>query len=285
MLTDNDQVQPNGGGGVLEIRRSAQQTPTRKGETRMKDLTPNQRREELYRLLGWLPDRAHPISSRCIFTSVGPRFRVERLQLDLNGAEEVPAYFIRPSATEGPLPVVLYNHAHGGDYARGKDEVLTGTSYLCQPPYAEALTELGAAVLCIDHWGFGERRGRTESAIFKQMLWTGQVMWGMIVYDGLRTLDYLAARPDVDQARIATLGMSMGSTMAWWVAALDERVKVCVDLRCLTDYAALSETGGLDGHGIYCHVPDLPNHFATAEINALIAPRPRKVAVTATRPR
>ena len=31
---------------------------------------------------------------------------------------------------------------------------------------------------------------------------------------------------------------------------------------------------GLDYHGVYYYVPDLMNHFTTAQINALIAPRP-----------
>lgn len=238
------------------------------------DDSPEQRRQELFELLGVLPDCSRPLSSRLLSVSESPHYDVERLLLNLNGFEEVPAYFIRPHTGTAPFPVVLYNHAHGGDYVKGKDEVLTGTSYLYETPYAEALARLGIAVLCIDHWGFGERRGRTESAIFKHMLWTGRIMWGMMVYDSLRAMDYLAARPDVDAARIATLGMSMGSTMAWWVAALDERVRVCVDLCCLTDYDALIETGGLDRHGIYYYVPDLLNHFTTAEINALIAPRP-----------
>src|SRR5437660_12692244 len=66
----------------------------------------------------------------------------------------------------------------------------------------------------------------------------------------------------------------MGSTMAWWHAALDERVAACVDICCLTDYQALIETKGLDGHGIYYYVPSLLKHFTTAQINALIAPRP-----------
>ena len=64
-------------------------------------------------------------------------------------------------------------------------------------------------------------------------------MWGMMVYDSIRALDYLETRPDIDAGRIGTLGLSMGSTMAWWLAALDERVKVCVDLCCLTDFEAL----------------------------------------------
>ncbi|MGI6571656.1 MAG: hypothetical protein ACOX27_11645 [Caldicoprobacterales bacterium] len=79
---------------------------------------------------------------------------------------------------------------------------------------------------------------------------------------------------DVDTDRIGTLGMSMGSTKAWWLAALDERVKVCVDICCMTDFHSLIEARGLDGHGIYYYVPDLLNHFTTAQINELICPRP-----------
>ena len=171
------------------------------------------------------------------------------------------------------MPCILYNHAHGGDYKLGKDELLVGRDALQDPPYARALTANGYVALCIDTWCFGERRGRTESEVFKEMLWKGQVLWGMMVYDTLRALDYLVSRPDVDPERVATIGISMGSTMAWWTAALDTRIKVCVDLCCLTDFEALIETRGLDGHGIYYYVPSLLKHFTTARINALIAPR------------
>jgi dienelactone hydrolase len=106
------------------------------------------------------------------------------------------------------------------------------------------------------------------------MLWQGRVLWGMMVYDSLRALDYLTTRPEIDPARLGTLGMSMGSTMAWWLAALDPRIRVCVDLCCLTDFDALIDSRGLDGHGIYYYVPSLLKHFTTSQINALIAPRP-----------
>ena len=96
----------------------------------------------------------------------------------------------------------------------------------------------------------------------------------MMVYDSLRALDYLHTRDDVDPQRLATLGLSMGSTMAWWAAALDPRLKVCIDLCCLTDYQALIDTNNLDGHGLYYYVPALLKHFTTSSINALIAPRP-----------
>jgi dienelactone hydrolase len=231
-------------------------------------------RQQLYHLLGELPDRSQPIGVGKIAEEERDGYVLEKLVLDLNGLELVPAYLARPLRQAGPLPAVLYNHAHGGDYVLGKDELLAGRDLLQSPSYAVELTRLGYAVLCIDHWAFGERRGRTESEIFKHMLWTGRVMWGMMVYDSLRAVDYLLSRPEVDPSRLATLGLSMGSTMAWWLAALDTRIKVCVDLCCLTDYQALVDSRGLDGHGIYYYVPNLLKHFTTAGINALIAPRP-----------
>jgi dienelactone hydrolase len=231
-------------------------------------------REQLYELLGDLPDRNREISVSTVATESRPGYVLERLVLDLNGIEAVPACFVRPHEQSGPLPTVLYNHAHGGDYVLGKDELLDGREALCDPPYAEALTAAGYSALCFDTWAFGERRGRTEAEIFKHMLWHGQVMWGMMMYDSLRAVDYLVSRPDVDAERIATLGISMGSTMGWWLAALDTRIKVCVDICCLTDFDALIEAQGLDGHGIYYYVPSLLKHFSAGQINALIAPRP-----------
>ena len=67
----------------------------------------------------------------------------------------------------------------------------------------------------------------------------------------------------------------MGATKAWWLAALDPRVHVCVDICCLTDYEELIRTLALSEHGVYYYVPSLLKHFQTAEINELIVPRPR----------
>ena len=67
--------------------------------------------------------------------------------------------------------------------------------------------------------------------------------------------------------------MSMGSATAQWVGALEPRLKVIVDICCLTDWHTLVEVKGLQYHGIYYYVPDLLNHFTTAQMNALIAPR------------
>lgn len=233
--------------------------------------TQQKRRKELYGLLGELPERGRGVSGK----KVGEERRdwgvVEKWVLDLNGVEGVPAYFLKP-AGEGPFPVVVYCHSHGGRYHVGKEEVLVGAPYAYRP-WGEELVRAGYAVLAIDHWAFGERNHHSESDTFKLMLWQGRVMWGMMVYDTLKAIDWLGSRRDVDMTRVAAVGMSMGSTMAWWAAALDERVKVCVDLCCLTDFQALIEANNLKGHGLYYFVPGLLNAFTCGEINALIAPR------------
>lgn len=232
-----------------------------------------ERRKELYALLGDLPARDRPIRVERTIAEEREDHTLEKLLLDLNGVEPVPAYFVRPRKLAGPAPTMIYNHAHGGDYVLGKEEFLRGRDALQQPAYALEVTRRGWCGFCMDTWNFGERRGRTESELFKEMLWKGQVLWGMMVYDSIRGIDYLAQRPEVDAKRLCTAGISMGSTMAWWLAALDQRIKVTVDICCLTDFHALIQARGLDGHGIYYYVPGLLKHFTTAQINALIAPR------------
>jgi cephalosporin-C deacetylase-like acetyl esterase len=231
------------------------------------------RRQELWSLLGELPSREVPPEATLVEVEDGPGYAVEHLVLHVGTEEPVPAVFVRPAGAPAPWPVVLFNHSHGGNYELGKRELLEGSRALQRPPYAEALAARGIASLAIDHRNFGERRGRTESELFKELLWKGQVLWGLMVFDSVRAVDYLVRRPDVDPARLGTLGLSMGSTMAWWLAALDPRIRVCVDLCCLTDFASLLARRGLDGHGLYYYVPGLLRRFSTAEINALIAPR------------
>ena len=233
-----------------------------------------ERRQELYKLLGRLPARDRPMSVKLVSREETDEMIIEKLLFDINGEELVPAYFTRPKNRSGKIPAILFNHSHFGQYEVGKEEFVKGRKEMQSPPYALALARAGYAGLCLDMWAFGERRGKTEMDIFKAMLWKGQVMFGMMVYDNLRALDYLTKREDIDDSRIGTIGMSMGSTMSWWLAALDERIKVCVDLCCLTDYQSLIEEKGLALHGIYYYVPDLLNHFTTSQINGLISPRP-----------
>lgn len=199
------------------------------------------------------------------------------MELDLNGIEPVPAILLIPDRRHTPAPGLLFIHWHGGMYDLGKEMLLKGVDV--QPAYAPVCAEKGLVTLAIDSWCFGERKhaehGRTgEEDAFKLMLWRGQVLWGMMMFDEFRALDYLASRPEVDPERLGATGMSMGSTKAWWLAALDPRVRLCIDVCCLTDFDELIRTNALREHGIYYYVPSLLKHFQTAQINELIVPRP-----------
>jgi len=105
-------------------------------------------------------------------------------------------------------------------------------------------------------------------------MWLGRTLWGMFVRDDQVALDYLCTRPEVDASRIGATGMSMGSTRAWWLAAVDERVAAVVAVACLTRYQNLIAHGELRAHGVYYFASGLLKHFDTEGVLALIAPRP-----------
>ncbi|MBI3695047.1 MAG: dienelactone hydrolase, partial [Acidobacteria bacterium] len=81
-------------------------------------------------------------------------------------------------------------------------------------------------------------------------------------------------RPEVDPNRIGAQGMSMGSTRAWWLAAIDDRVQAVVGVACFTRYEDLIAIRSLRAHGIYYFVPGILKHFDSEGIMALLAPRP-----------
>jgi hypothetical protein len=235
------------------------------------------RRRELWGLLGDLPWNHKPQPPKLVKKEKHDGYTLEHLVLDLNGVEPVPALLLVPEKRRPKAPGMLYIHWHGGTYPTGKDELLTGRKVL--PAYAPVYAEKGIVALAIDSWCFGERKhdpdGRNgEWDAFKHMLWRGQVLYGMMMFDEHRALDYLVSRPEVDASRIGAFGLSMGATKAWWLAALDPRVKVCIDLCCLTDFEELIKIRNLKGHGIYYYVPSLLKHFQTSTINELIVPRP-----------
>jgi len=233
------------------------------------------RRADLWRLLGPRPALATPPTGVKISTRETEIADIENWTLTLNSEEPVPALLLRP-LNRAPRGLVLYCHAHGNRFESGKDELLTGRSALQMPAYGEVLTSLGFAVLAIDHWCFGERNFggvKSERAMIKRLLWEGKTLWGYRVHDALASLAWARMQPDLATLPVTALGLSMGSTMAVWAAALDPTINACIDLCCLAEYDALIESGGFDQHGEYFFVPGLKTEFTAAEISALIAPR------------
>ena len=238
-------------------------------------------RETLLRLLGDLPPRPAPV----VKTTAREKrdgYSLERFRFDNGAGAIVPGYCLVPDRLQASAPAVHYYHYHGGRYTLGKDELLAPNSRGISP--AEELCGRGYVVLAIDAYGFGERQGTgpggpsetgaaEELSLAKLNLWLGRTLWGMMLRDELIALDVLAARPEVDPERIGGLGMSMGSTRAWWMAALDERIRALVCVCCLTRYQDLIRAGELRQHGIYYFVPGVLLHFDAETIVALAAPR------------
>jgi dienelactone hydrolase len=126
---------------------------------------------------------------------------------------------------------------------------------------------------------FGDRSGTEESAAAKAHIWYGTSLIGQMISEQAAALTYLASREEVDQERIGAFGISLGSTLAYWHAALDERIRAVAHLCCYADYATLVELGNHDHHGIYLLVPGLLTRTSTGEIAGHVAPRPQLICL------
>jgi dienelactone hydrolase len=242
-------------------------------------------RRTIWRLLGDLPPLFTPQAS-VLDRREQSGYVVERFTFENGVGDTVSGLTLIPSGQKEPGPAILYNHWHAEQYELGKDEILTRVHSDLGFATGEQLVREGYVVQCIDAYGFGERQfqgpaGRreqgaaVEAALFKTFLWEGRTLWGMMVRDDILALNHLASRPEVDPGRIAALGVSMGSTRTWWLAALDDRVKAAVCVACLTRYQDLIAHGSVNAHGIYYFVPNMLKEGIDSEsVVGLIAPRP-----------
>ena len=187
--------------------------------------------------------------------------------------ERVPATYLAPRDPTKPAPAILYCHAHGARYHIGRRELREGRPALTAP-YGGVLQDAGYAVLCLEMPCFGARADQEENAIAKARLWQGRTLFGQMLGEQRAGLDWLMAQPGIDSARVGVMGISMGGTLAWWLAALDPRLAACVSMACFADMAGLIATGAHDIHGNYMTVPGLLALCRTGEVSALTAPRP-----------
>ncbi len=228
---------------LLEARR--QEVASLKTPTDVK------RRQERLRAkfieaLGSLPEKT-PLNARTVGRLKGDGFRVEKVVYESRPQHHITATLYLPEGT-GPFPGVLVPCGHS---ANGKEA----------EPYQRVcilMAKNGLAVLCYDPIGQGERSqilaasGKpiiAASTSEHTMVGVGALLVGWStatfrIWDGIRSLDYLASRPEIDAKRLGCTGNSGGGTMTAYLMALDERIVAAAPSCYITSLERLFATIG-----------------------------------------
>jgi len=189
-------------------------------------------RARFEKMIGGYPERT-PLETVIVDRFERDGYRVENVMFQSRPDFWVTGNLYIPTTGDGPFPGIISPCGH---YALAR----------MQPDYQYAylsLVKAGFVVLAFDPIGQGERRhywnpqtGETEvgNAIYEHsmpgqlLILLGENLTQYRVWDGMRAIDYLLERPEVDPERIGCAGHSGGGTLTLFVSALDQRVKCAV---------------------------------------------------------
>ncbi len=194
-------------------------------------------------------------------------YRIEKLWLETLPGLYVTANLYVPSA-KGKKPAILYlcGHAKNQKYHY---------QFHCHK-YAQ----LGFVTLLIETIQKGEIHGHHHGTYHLGM-WNwyslGYTPAGVEVWNAIKALDFLCNRPEVDQGKIGVTGISGGGAMSWFVAAVDDRIKVVAPVCATATIASHICKRTLEGH---CDCMFWINNYLwdLTDVGALIAPRPLLIA-------
>jgi len=234
------------------------------------EATLQQRRQQWLEMLGlWpLPEKT-PLQATVTGTLDRGDYVVEKLHFQSVPGAYVPGNIYRPAEIAEPLPAVLYLCGH----TKGKVNI----PYQANPRW---FGQHGYVALVLDPIQLGESQG-IHHGTYSQGRWDwmsrGYTPAGVEVWNAMRALDYLSTRDDVDTERFGVTGLSGGGAMSWFLGAADERVKCVVPVCQTGTIEQIICDRAIDGH---CDCTFWVNYYrwCTADIGALIAPRPLLVA-------
>ena len=231
-----------------------------------------QMREFFLRQLGGFPART-PLEARTVGQIRRDGYRVEKILFQSQPRHYVTGLLFLPQ-TKPPYPAVVVpcGHSASGKAANQRPCIL--------------LAKNGIAALCYDPIGQGERyqflddagKERFRATTEHTLLGAGSIPLGRNtatyrVWDGMRAIDYLAGRKEIDAQRIGATGCSGGGTLTSYLMALDERVACAAPSCYLTSFQRLLHTIGPQDaeqniHGQVAHGMD------HADYVMMRAPRP-----------
>lgn len=173
-------------------------------------------------------------------------FVVEKILFQSRPGLFVTGNLYRPKQPEGRLPAILYVCGHA---KVEKDGVIYGNKAHYQH-HGAWFAANGYVCLILDTLQLGELGGLHHGTYREGMWWwqgRGYTPAGVEAWNGIRAIDYLVSRPDVDPERIGVTGRSGGGATSWWLGALDDRVKAVVPVAGITDLRDHVVEVGIDG--------------------------------------
>lgn len=199
-------------------------------------------REFFIERLGGFPERA-PLEARTMGVLERDGYRVEKVIFASRPGFHVTGLLFLPPG-KGPFPGVLVPCGHSGS---GKGEEKYQRACI-------ALAKQGMVALCYDPLGQGERHqvrlptgktsGPNHTVIGVSCIPIGTNFAQFRIWDGMRALDYLASRPEVDAKRLGCTGNSGGGTLTSYLMALDDRIYAAAPSCYLTSMRSLLNVNG-----------------------------------------
>lgn len=196
--------------------------------------------------LGGFPKKT-PLKARVVGKMHKEDYHIEKVIYDSRPEHHVTAILYLPKG-KGPFPGVLVpcGHSSNGKAAEAYQRVCI------------LMAKNGMAVLCYDPIGQGERHqllnksGKPaipSSTSEHTMVGVGALLVGKNVatyriWDGIRSMDYLASRPEVDARRLGCTGNSGGGTLTAYLMALDDRIVAAAPSCYITSLERMFETIG-----------------------------------------
>jgi hypothetical protein len=228
-------------------------------------------RTNLQQILGPWPERT-PLDPVVVDTLERDGYRIEKILLQSQPGFYVPVNLYIPTSRTTPLPTLLSPLGHA---PLGKAHH-TADSY--QAMFI-TLARKGYVVCAYDPLGQGEREpygvpsGNHHVFQGYQCMPSARHLALYFIWDGIRCLDYLDTRPEVDRQRIACSGCSGGGTLTQYITALDDRIAVSVPASWIVTSHTLVHDEGLHPESWF---PDLagPHGPGTVQLLACVAPRP-----------
>ncbi|MCX7723590.1 MAG: alpha/beta hydrolase family protein, partial [Verrucomicrobiae bacterium] len=203
---------------------------------------------------------------------------IERVQFQALPRLYCTANLYLPTGLTQPAPAVLYLCGHWRQMTNG---ISLGNKTAYQHN-GLLFARNGYVCLVLDSLQLGEILGVHTGTRDLGLWWwnsRGYTPAGAEAWCGIRALDYLCTRPEVDTNRLGVTGHSGGGAYSWTVTALDDRVKAAAPLAGMADLQSHVLDGVLDRH-CDCNFFINVYRWDFPQLAALAAPRPVLIGAT-----